>query len=312
MDDIEKHYKPLVTQKYLGATYESRTMNYLKISRPSDKVKKIIWMDCGIHAREWIAPAFCQWFVKEIVKNYPQDATIKMLLQAVDVYVLPVYNIDGYVYSWTTNRMWRKSRSLYNNGTCHGTDLNRNFDAMWCSADYSTKCKSENFCGPSPASEPETQALVNFVKSRKSDILCYLTIHSFSQVILTPYGYTGKPSRNHNESKEIALKAAAALKQKHGTDYKVGSFYSTLYPASGTSQDWVYDQGVEFSFTLELRDEGTYGFQLPEEQIKPTCEETLAAVMTIMKCVADKNFPIPITKGKAGKATSRKVTHART
>ena len=38
----------------------------LQISQPSDNPKKIIWMDCGIHAREWIAPAFCQWFVKEV------------------------------------------------------------------------------------------------------------------------------------------------------------------------------------------------------------------------------------------------------
>lgn len=38
----------------------------LQISLPSNNPKKIIWMDCGIHAREWIAPAFCQWFVKEV------------------------------------------------------------------------------------------------------------------------------------------------------------------------------------------------------------------------------------------------------
>ena len=38
----------------------------LQISQPSNNPKKIIWMDCGIHAREWIAPAFCQWFVKEV------------------------------------------------------------------------------------------------------------------------------------------------------------------------------------------------------------------------------------------------------
>lgn len=28
--------------------------------------KKAVWMDCGVHAREWIGPAFCQWFVKEV------------------------------------------------------------------------------------------------------------------------------------------------------------------------------------------------------------------------------------------------------
>lgn len=29
--------------------------------------KKAVWIDCGVHAREWIGPAFCQWFVKEVL-----------------------------------------------------------------------------------------------------------------------------------------------------------------------------------------------------------------------------------------------------
>ncbi|XP_069077672.1 carboxypeptidase O [Pleurodeles waltl] len=291
MNDLESVYKQLVTQHSMGMTFEARPMNYLKISKPSPSAKKIIWMDCGIHAREWITPAFCQWFVKEIVQNHQHDPKIQMLLENVDVYVLPVYNVDGYVYSWTTDRLWRKSTAPQYNGTCLGTDLNRNFDIMWGSVDVASNCSSEEFCGTKPASEPETKAVVNFVKSKKSQIICYLSIHSFGQVILIPYGYSGKLSRNYREMMDIAVKAAAALKQKHGTEYKVGPFYSTLYPATGTSQDWVYDQGVDFAFTLELRDKGKYGFELPEDQIQPTCEEAVAAVMTIMRCVTEKKFP---------------------
>lgn len=37
-----------------------------QIGLESEKRKKAIWMDCGIHAREWIAPAFCQYFVKQV------------------------------------------------------------------------------------------------------------------------------------------------------------------------------------------------------------------------------------------------------
>lgn len=58
--------------------------------------------------------------------------------------------------------------------------------------------------------------------------------------------------------------------------------------ASGTSQDWVHDKGIKFSYTIELRDNGTYKFELPEDQIKPTCEETMAAVLTIIEYVNDK------------------------
>ncbi|KAM4697837.1 carboxypeptidase O [Rhinophrynus dorsalis] len=291
INQITMKHSDLLSHHSVGSTYESRPMKYLKISLSNGKHKKIIWMDCGIHAREWIAPAFCQWFVKEIVQNYQTDPRIRKILQNIDLYVLPVLNIDGYIYSWTTDRLWRKSRSQYENGTCYGVDLNRNFNVTWCTLRSSMNCSSNSFCGSSPVSEPETRAVVDFVESKKSDIVCYLTIHSYSQFILTAYGYTTELPKNYNETLKVAQMAASALKKKHGTTYRVGSFSKILYEASGTSQDWVYDLGVDFSFTLELRDNGTHKFTLPEDQIQPTCEETMAGVMTIIEYVNDKYFP---------------------
>ncbi|XP_029462213.1 carboxypeptidase O-like isoform X2 [Rhinatrema bivittatum] len=290
MNQIKEEYSHLVTQNYLGATYESRPMYFLKISQPSDKPKKIIWMDCGIHAREWISPSFCQWFVKEILKSYQSNPKLSKAIQNIDFYVLPVLNIDGYVYSWTTDRLWRKSRSPHDNGTCYGTDLNRNFNAQWCTVGADSFCSSEAFCGTSPDSEPETKAITSFIESQKSDILCYLSIHSFGQFILIPYGYSVQPASNHDELMKVAETATAALKEKHGTDFEVGPFSTVLYKASGTSQDWVYDLGINLSFTLELRDNGTFAFELPEDQIQSTCEETMAAVMTIIEYVDEKYF----------------------
>ncbi|XP_075687334.1 carboxypeptidase O [Rhinoderma darwinii] len=286
----EKH-SDLVTQHKLGLTYESRPMHYLKISKPSNRPKKMIWMDCGIHAREWIAPAFCQWFVKEIIQNHQKDSRIQKILKNIDLYVLPVLNIDGYIYTWTTDRLWRKSRSKHENGTCYGVDLNRNFNVKWCSFGSSTNCTSNSYCGASPASEPETKAVVDFVEIKKSEMICFLTIHSYSQYILTAHGYSKDLPKSYNETIKVAEMAASELQKKHGTVYKVGSFANLLYEASGTSQDWVHDLGIEFSYTIELRDNGTYQFVLPEDQIQPTCEETMAGVMTIIEYVNDKYFP---------------------
>ncbi|KAG8558748.1 hypothetical protein GDO81_017135 [Engystomops pustulosus] len=287
---MTEQHSDLVTQHNLGLTYETRPMHYLKISKPSSGPKKSIWMDCGIHAREWIAPAFCQWFVKEIVQNHEKDSRIKKILKNIDLYVLPVLNIDGYIYTWTTERLWRKSRSKHENGTCYGVDLNRNFNVKWCSLGSSTNCTSNLYCGESPVSEPETKAVVNFMETIKSELICFLTIHSYSQYILTAYGYSKDLPKNFNETITVASKAASELKKKHGTVYRVGSFANLLYEASGTSQDWVHDLGVQFSYTIELRDNGTYHFILPEDQIQPTCEETMAGVLTIIEYVNDKYF----------------------
>ncbi|XP_063788756.1 carboxypeptidase O isoform X2 [Pseudophryne corroboree] len=294
MNLVSESHSELVTQHHLGSTYERRPMHYLKISKSSNdpmKAKKMIWMDCGIHAREWIAPAFCQWFVREFVQNHRKDSRMQKILKNLDLYILPVLNIDGYVYTWTTDRLWRKSRSKHYDDACYGVDLNRNFDTKWCTSGSSTNCTSNLYCGISPVSEPETRAVVDFVASRKSDIICYLTMHSYSQYILTAYGYTQDLPKSYNETVKVAQKAASELKKTHGTEYKVGSFANLLYEASGTSQDWVHDLGINFSFTIELRDNGTYKFVLPEDQIQPTCEETMAAVMTIIEYVNDKYFP---------------------
>ncbi|NWV68130.1 CBPO Carboxypeptidase, partial [Malurus elegans] len=273
MTQIRKNNSKMVTQHILGMTFENRPMYYLKISQPSNKPKKIIWMDCGIHAREWISPAFCQWFVKEILQNYKSDPKISRFLQNLDLYVLPVLNIDGYLYSWKKDRLWRKNRSPFENGTCYGIDLNRNFNAFWGTIGASFNCSSDVYCGHRPEEAPETSAVAQFIRSKKSDILCYLTIHSYGQLILIPYGFTTKPP--NEELMQVAEEAAAALARKYGTNYKVGVPSSVLYSNSGSSRDWAHMIGIPFSFTFELRDTGTYGFLLPTDQIQPTCEETM-------------------------------------
>ncbi|XP_019508488.1 PREDICTED: carboxypeptidase O [Hipposideros armiger] len=290
MSQISKQYTEVVTQNFLGMTYEARPMYYLKISLPSNNPKKIIWMDCGIHSREWIAPAFCQWFVKEVLQNYKDNSKIRRFLMNLDFYVLPVLNIDGYIYSWTTDRLWRKSRSSHNNGTCFGTDLNRNFNASWCSIGASKNCTDLTFCGTGPVSEPETKAVSSFIESKKEDIVCYLTMHSYGQLILLPYGYTKNKTSNYEELIQVGQKAANALKAKHGTNYKVGSSTDILYASSGSSRDWARDIGIPFSYTFELRDNGTHGFLLPEAQIQATCEETMAAVLSVLDDVYEKHW----------------------
>lgn len=58
--------------------------------------------------------------------------------------------------------------------------------------------------------------------------------------------------------------------------------------SSGCSDDWVFNQGIKYSFTFELRDKGKYGFLLPESQIKPTCQEIMLAVKLIASHILNK------------------------
>ncbi|XP_029979803.1 carboxypeptidase B [Sphaeramia orbicularis] len=271
----------LISKQVIGNTYEGRPMNLLKIGKKSSSTKPAIFMDCGIHAREWISPAFCQWFVKEALSTYGKDSQMTSLLNQMDVYVLPVFNIDGYDYTHKSNRMWRKTRSRRSGSGCVGADPNRNWNAGWCTIGASSNPCSDTFCGYTPESEIEVKNVADFIRRNKSAIKAYITVHSYSQLLLFPYSYTYELSAHHSELLKVAEGASAALRSLYGTRYTSGPGAATIYPAAGGSDDWAYDLGVKYSYTFELRDTGRYGFLLPESQIKPTCEETMLAVKYI-------------------------------
>ncbi|XP_061478408.1 carboxypeptidase B2 [Rhineura floridana] len=281
MEELAARHTDIIQKIHIGDSYEKRPLYILKLSNRDKTPKNAIWIDCGIHAREWIAPAFCLWFIGHATQHLQQDDTMARLLQHLDFYIMPVMNVDGYEYTWTTNRMWRKSRSLHGNNRCTGTDLNRNFDAGWCGKGASNDDCEETYCGPYPESEPEVKAVVNFLKKRKNHIKAYITMHSYSQMVLFPYSFTKNKSKDHDELQFVANKIAHAIKVKHQNRYLAGSGAQTIYLAPGGSDDWAYDLGIKYSFTFELRDRGRYGFLLPQRFIKPTCYEALTGIKII-------------------------------
>ncbi|NXG33752.1 CBPB1 Carboxypeptidase, partial [Dromaius novaehollandiae] len=287
--DIAAQNPDLVSRSVIGETYEGRQIYLLKVGK-SGTNKAAIFMDCGFHAREWISPAFCQWFVKEAVETYGEDSVMTNLLNKLDFYILPVLNIDGYVYTWTSNRLWRKTRSKNAGSSCIGTDPNRNFDAGWCTIGASSRPCDSTYCGSAPESEKETKALADFIREHLSTIKAYLTIHSYSQLLLFPYSYTYTYPSNYEELNSIAYAASKELSSLYNTKYTYGPGAETIYPAAGGSDDWAYDEGIKYSFTFELRDTGTYGFLLPESQIQPTCEETILAVKYIANYVLEQSY----------------------
>ncbi|EPQ06056.1 Mast cell carboxypeptidase A [Myotis brandtii] len=251
---VHKH-PDMVSRIKIGTTVEDNPLYVLKIGK-KDERRKAIFMDCGIHAQEWISPAFCQWFVYQATKTYGKNKIMTKLLDRMNFYILPVFNIDGYIWSWTQNRMWRKNRSKNPGSKCIGTDLNRNFNASWNSfPDTNDPCE-ETYGGPTAESEKETKA-----------------------------GYTSELPPNQEELAKVAKIGTDALSTRYATHYIYGPIASTIYPTSGSSLDWAYNLGIKHTFAFELRDKGKFGFLLPESQIKSTCKETMLAVKFIAKYI---------------------------
>ena len=63
--------------------------------------------------------------------------------------------------------------------------------------------------------------------------------------------------------------------------------------ASGGALDWVYAKaGIKYSYTPELRDQGTFGFILPPNQIIPSGQETFEAINVMAEAIYKEFGPI--------------------
>ncbi|KAK3740598.1 hypothetical protein QZH41_009714, partial [Actinostola sp. cb2023] len=181
-------------------------------------------------------------------------------------------------------RMWRKTRSPQAGG-CIGADPNRNYNAKWGGAGTSSNPCRDTYHGTRPFSEIETRNVAKYLYSIRSSLVGYLDIHAYSQFWLTPYGHArGVYPPTYSEMMRVARIAVNALRGSHGTSYRAGSVADIIYSATGGTIDWAADTlGVRYSYGLELRDQGRYGFALPANQIIPTGEETFAAIKAMVR-----------------------------
>ncbi|KAI9334732.1 hypothetical protein BDR26DRAFT_866669 [Obelidium mucronatum] len=284
-------YPDIVELFSLGETFEGRKQWGVHIRAPGSrklakKDKKEFVFFGGHHAREWIGPAVVQYILTELIVKYGKDKAITDAVDAFDFTIIPVLNVDGYEYTHSTNRMWRKNRQPNQGNACVGTDPNRNWDTNW-GGDGSTSRNpcSDSYIGATPFSAPEPRNIANYLKERSGNVISFIDFHAYSQLWMYPFGSHCDVFADINVEKGAQL-AAAALKSVHGKSFAVGSICKIIYQASGSSVDWAYEAAnVTFSYALELRDQGLYGFLLPPKQIVPSGEETLAGVLEVVKFV---------------------------
>jgi carboxypeptidase T len=210
--------------------------------------------------------------------------------------VAPMVNPDGHEYTQTPgNRLWRKNRRRNRDGSV-GVDPNRNYGYMWGTLNVSTSShvpSDTTYVGPRAFSEPETRAIRDLIgRELVSGVLTY---HSYSQLILYPWGYTDSgiaDPEDRDEITQLAERMQALIGDVHGQTY-VAQQSSRLYPTAGDTTDWTYGAYDLPSLTIELRprtvEEG--GFILPASQIEPTWEEQRPAALEFIETVLSAPEP---------------------
>lgn len=284
LDDVATD--PRVSIVEIGETLEGRMVRGVRVTADGSGAQKpAILINGGQHAREWISPAACMWLIDQLVAGYGLDAGVTAALDGVDIIVVPVANPDGYVYSWTNDRFWRKNRRP-NGGSSFGVDPNRNWAEAWGGSGSSGFPGSQIYRGPAPFSEPCTANLRDFIFANP-EIRAHIDVHNFAQLLLGAWAYTDSPAPFGETLLPLGEAINTAIVQENGANYDFRTGAGGIGFAAGSMPDWTFGELGILSWTLELRDTGQFGFLLPASQIVPTGEEATAGIVRLARQIAE-------------------------
>ena len=240
----------------------------------------------GMHARELMNPDAIVDLQLDLVRCYLNETgltlggrswsalDIKVMIEALDIWMLPCANPDGREYVMTADDMWRKNRRDNPGTPCDGVDVNRNFDFVWGVTGAQTSCSpcQLTFVGPGAFSEPEARNVKYLCDTHRIDVFC--DVHSYSELVLYPWGHaptqTTDPSQRftslatgtclplnppgHQEYmpprdllrfQTVARRVADAIRAVRNRVYTPVSIQELYHSTTtGTSTDYVYSRHI--------------------------------------------------------------------
>lgn len=248
---LTSQHSDISTMTSIGKSVEGRDVWAVRISgnlAEANNLPAAIFMG-GHHAREHLSIELPIYYIEYLLTEYSNgNPRIQRLVNGRDIHIIPMVNPDGAEYDISTGsyKSWRKNRARNADGTS-GVDLNRNYGYQWGGGGASTSPNSDTFRGPKAFSEPETQNIKRYVEAHEN-ITVLLSFHTFSQLILYPWGYAYE---GISTTRDKQVHEAMAKKMAQWNGYKAQQS-SGLYIASGDTTDWAYGEHKIIAFTFEL------------------------------------------------------------
>ena len=272
LDTMHLLFPTLVTPKYsIGTSVEGRDIWAIKISdNPMmDEPEEAVYYDALHHSREPLSMAVTMNFAFWLLENYETDNKVKYIIDHREIYIVPCVNPDGYEWNRITDAngggLWRKNRRAV--GNCIGVDLNRNYSFGYAhdNSCASTNACSETYRGEEAFSEPESNAVKDFLAQINPNTA--FSIHSTWGTCLMPYGYDTSPPA-------YPIYSEWATDFLSENDYTYGVTYQMLgYTSCGTTRSYLHSEGVH-AWTLEIGGSGFWPnqstiFDLVDENVYP-------------------------------------------
>ncbi|WP_043635096.1 M14 family zinc carboxypeptidase [Nonomuraea candida] len=282
----------IMSQSNYGTSYEGRNLRLIKISDNvgADENETEVLFTAHQHAREHLTVEMALYIMRLLTDNYGSDARITNLVNTREIWIMPDMNPDGGEYDIATGsyRSWRKNRQPNSGSSAVGTDMNRNWAYNWgCCGGSSGSASSETYRGASAESAPEVRAAANWVRSRVvggvQQIKSHIDWHTYSELILWPYGYTYNDTAPGLTQDDRDAHATLGQNMASTNGYTPEQA-SDLYITDGTIDDWMWGAYKIFSFTFEMYPtSASPGFYPPDEQIVPQTTRNREAVLRFLE-----------------------------
>jgi carboxypeptidase T len=289
---IAAAYPSLVTRQSIGKTYQNRDIWALKVSDNAsiDENEPEVLFTANQHAREHLTVEMAMYLLNELTSKYASDARIKNVVDTREIWIVPSVNPDGAEFDVSTGSyaMWRKNRQPNAGSTAIGTDLNRNWGFQWgCCGGSSATFSSETYRGAAPFSAPETQRVRDFVQSRVvggvQQIKTGIDFHTYSELVLWPYGYTTADTTT-TMTADVRNTFASLGQNMAATNGYTPEQASDLYIADGAIDDWLWGAQGIFAYTFEMYPvSSSPGFYPPDEAIGPQTTRNREAVLRLLE-----------------------------
>jgi len=278
LDELSSTYPNIFTEKFsIGQSLEGRNIWAIKISdNPNIDEDEPEALYTGLHhAREPMSYMNLFYFMHWLGENYNNDLLATHLVNNRELWFIPAINPDGLVFNQSLSPngggMQRKNIRETCDGSPDGVDLNRNYSYMW---GYDNEGSSNDGCdetyrGTGPFSEPESQAVRDFVDDHNFPIA--FNYHSYSDLLIYPFGYEYE---NQAPQDDIDIMIEYGEDMVQYNNYELGTGPDLLYPVNGEACDWMYGVHDIFAYTPEIGGNSD-GFWPATNRIFPLAEENL-------------------------------------
>jgi hypothetical protein len=305
LTQLAQTYPAVTRLEQIGTSLQGRPIEAILISTtpkagdPQALTKPSIMFDGMHHAREIMTPEVVSDIADTLLAGYAsQDPATVKLVNAMNIWVIPMLNVDGNNIVWTSDNWWRKNAAKQGADVV-GVDINRNYPFHWAICNgSSTDPSADDYHGPSAASEPETKAYVAFADQIRP--VASISYHSFSELVLYPYGCTNTFTPENALEQKVGAELAALLpNDTGGGNYTPGTPWQTLYAVDGDSMSYLFGAYGTLSYVFEINEE----FQPSYDLRAPTLVKQRKAWTYFLQRVDGNLLTLQVQDMKTGRLT---------